>query len=95
MQLGPNVFRCDFGIAFKKDTCDGDASVPRWNDELVGFELARLRNNCFVFTGTMSGGGKSVSKGRMGGKIVQDVGTKDVEKMEKDVDAVVVQLQVC
>ena len=42
----------------------------------------------------MSGGGKSVSKGRMGGKIVQDVGTKDVEKMEKDVDAVVVQLQV-
>lgn len=44
--------------------------------------------------GTMSGGGKSVSKGRMGGKIVQDVGAKDVDEMEKDVDAVVSKLEV-
>ena len=48
----------------------------------------------FVIIGTMSGGGKSVSKGRMGGKIVQDVGPKDLEKAENDVEAAVVQLEV-
>ena len=48
----------------------------------------------FFVTGTMSGGGKSVSKGRMGGKIVQDVGPKDVEKAENEVEAAIVQLEV-
>ena len=42
----------------------------------------------------MSGGGKSVSKGRMGGRIVQDVCAKDVEKMERDVQANIDRLEV-
>ena len=43
----------------------------------------------------MSGGGKSISKGRMGGKIMQDIGPKDVEKIEKDTEVLIGQLQVC
>ena len=42
----------------------------------------------------MSGGGKTVSRGRMGGKIVQDVDARDVEKIEKNVEADVEKLEV-
>ena len=52
---------------------------------------------CFcdaLFAGTMSGGGKSVSRGRMGRKIVQDTSSKDIEKMEQSVEADVSKLEV-
>ena len=55
----------------------------------------RLKANYLAITGTMSGGGKSVSKGRMGGKIVQDIVPKDVEKIEKNVESSVAQVEVC
>eukprot|EP00795_Rhopilema_esculentum_P016959 gene16959-8457_t len=55
--------------------------------------VVTVKGELIEASGTMSGGGKSVSRGRMGGKIVQDVDARDVEKIEKNVEADVEKLE--
>ena len=42
-----------------------------------------------VFPGTMSGGGKTVCKGRMGSSVVSDVDTKDLANNETKLKKVI------
>ena len=53
-----------------------------WGNMLYCVYLRHLVINTFSLTGTMSGGGRSVCKGRMGSKILSDVDTKDLSNNE-------------
>ncbi|XP_070539333.1 structural maintenance of chromosomes protein 4-like [Ptychodera flava] len=46
-------------------------------------------------SGTMSGGGNKVAKGRMGSAVISDVRKEDVEKMEKKLNADMKQAEQC
>ncbi|KAG5889944.1 hypothetical protein JTB14_018839 [Gonioctena quinquepunctata] len=58
------------------------------------FRVVSLKGDLIETTGTMSGGGKSVSRGRMGQSVrVSNVNPKELENMQQDIDGLEVRVR--